>query len=261
MDFLKSKVLKIDFASGHASFVGGPSHPNAKSERLTYLDTGAPSIRLQIADNGFHSVMIDTGFNGSLALEPGLFGSLMKSRQIELRDGGRAINLNDGRSVKLRRGILSSVTIGRFQICNVNVTEAPSNTMGLAFLERFVVEFDFPKRRIFLDRNNLTYLPELRTLCGFSVTRINRQTVVDYVDDSSEEAVVRKGDVILKVNNTSVSELSLSKIRMLCAAPDSKLTMALQRDGKRFDVTLDLKRVPDPFPSVLPEEDSNSSDK
>jgi predicted aspartyl protease len=261
MDFLKSKVLRVDFVSGYASFLKEPSNAFAESERLSFLNTGSPSIRVQVADSGFHTFMVDTGFNGSLALEPGLFGKLLKTKQIELRENGRAIDLGGGGKTKLRRGILSSVAVGSFQICNVNVNETPINTVGLAFLERFVSEFDFPNRKLFLYRNNLTNLPEPRTLCGFGVARVNQLTVVDDVDDPARDAVVQKDDVILTVNDTPAGRLSLSQIRILCTVPDSKLKLTLQRDGVRFDVALDLKRIPDPFPSVVSEVNAIPSGK
>ncbi len=259
MDFLKSKVLRVDFDAGYASFPKAASNPSEKSERLTFLNTGAPSVRVQIADEGFHSFMVDTGSNGIVTLEPPLFARLLKSKQIVLRPD---VSITDvGGESKQRRGILSRLTIGSYQFSNLNVDETRSNSIGMAFLQRFVSEFDFVNRRLYLYRSRSTYLPELRTLTGFGVKGRNGSIVVTGVAESEHQSEIQNDDLVIRVNDRPVNQFTLTEIQILCMVPDSKLKLTLERCGQRFDVTVDLKRIPDPFPSVLPEEDSNPSDK
>ena len=259
MSFLKSKVLRVDFDSGFASFLNVPSNALDKAQRVTFLNTGAPSVRIQIADEGFHSFMVDTGSNGTVTLEPPLFARLLKSKQIVLRPD---VSITDvGGESKQRRGILSRLTIGSYQFSNLNVDETRSNSIGMAFLQRFVSEFDFANRRLYLYRSRSTYLPELRTLTGFGVKGRNGSIVVTGVAESEHQSEIQNDDLVIRVNDRPVNQFTLTEIQILCMVPDSKLKLTLERCGQRFDVTVDLKRIPDPFPSVLPEEDSNPSDK
>ena len=259
MDFLKSKVLRVDFDAGYATFLKAASSPSEKSERLTFLNSGAPSVRAQIADEGFHSFMVDTGSNGSVTLEPPLFARLLKSKQIVLRPD---VSITDvGGESKQRRGILSRLTIGSYQFSNLNVDETRSNSIGMAFLQRFVSEFDFANRRLYLYRSRSTYLPELRTLTGFGVKGRNGSIVVTGVAESEHQSEIQNDDLVIRVNDRPVNQFTLTEIQILCMVPDSKLKLTLERGGQRFDITVDLKRIPDPFPSGLPEDVGNPSEK
>ena len=259
MDFLRTKVLRIDPDAGYIEFPNCPTNASVQSERLVLLESGLPSVRLQVADAGFRSFIIDTGFNGSLTLETELFSKLLKAKKIALRSRGTMDEI--GGEAKFRRGIISQVTLGPYVLSNLNVDETSHNSIGLLFLERFVTEIDFSNRKLFLTASQFMNLPELRTLCGFSVTRVNRTAVINDAEDSARDAGIQNEDVIITINKTPAHKLSLSKIRILCTVPDSQLNLTLERDGKRFDVTLDLKRIPDPFPSVVSEENAIPSEK
>lgn len=137
-----------------------------------------------------------------------------------------------GFSTDTKQGALASPDIGAM--------------IGGEILQRFTVTFDYPHRRILLEPNSHFADPFQGNQSGFSLIAEGadlHRFECDNVEPGSpaETAGLRKGDVLTMINGRAASEYDLEKIEQLLAQTGRTLRLTIERDGKTFEVQLELK--------------------
>jgi hypothetical protein len=91
-----------------------------------------------------------------------------------------------------------------------------TNALGLGFLSRFTVTFDFPGRRMLLSRGEAYARPDDREKSGLILWPRGGTVVVEWVNDESpaKKAGFKKGDILIRLVDLTAAETSFSK---LCA--------------------------------------------
>jgi predicted aspartyl protease len=248
MDFLASRVLRINFDEDYAALLRNPTNQTRHEERIRYGRRGTPAILLEVTGDGFHSFMIDTGKFGIATLKSELFKKLEMLGKISIEEKGKAIGFSG--EFEARFGILEELKLGPYRLRNLRISEGHQNLIGLRFLEYFDTELDFPNQRAKFRPGKKFGFPQPRNLTGFGVKRVENRTFTWDLESSAESAGIREGDEILRLNGTLAVEFSIPKIHGLFSEPDTDLILTLERDGKSFDITLNLKRKEDPFPAT-----------
>jgi tetratricopeptide (TPR) repeat protein len=124
-----------------------------------------PEILLTLPDGNAIPFLVDTGWEpGSIALESTNYGHVVDRKGIiPLGEslGGCVDSLQMSQF-----GVLKTIQLGVFRHKNLLVNETPAaNVLGLNYLSRFVVTFDFPGRRLLLKPSPLFAVSEAeRTL-------------------------------------------------------------------------------------------------
>lgn len=68
--------------------------------------------------------------------------------------------------------------------------------------------------------------------------------VIDVASESpGAEAGVSSGDRIVAVNNEPVGEYSRLEVEKIFQQPGKKLRLSVEREGKRFDTSVKLRRL------------------
>jgi hypothetical protein len=119
--------------------------------------------------------------------------------------------------------------------------------IGLGALERFNVVFDYPGNRLFLSPNCRFDAPFETNMSGitFLVSR-DRSIEVYFIDAHSPAAQsgIKKGDKLIAVNAQNVREMFFFRLlEKLFEAEGRELTLTLERDGRRFNSKLTLRRI------------------
>jgi hypothetical protein len=118
--------------------------------------------------------------------------------------------------------------------------------IGMKVLERFLVTFDYPGKRMFLKPNRSYSRPFEFSLIGLSVLPIKGGRLeVDYVykGSAASEVGIKKGDVIVSVDKKHLSFAEYSDLDESLVAPGRKIEIEIERDGVRQIKSLSLRRI------------------
>jgi hypothetical protein len=149
MDCLGHYCIQLDFESGKMRFLDADHMDAAKLGKavpLTFL-WGCPFIHQNSLIGGEGtSLLIDTGYRNDGALESGLFRREVLEQR--LRAEGDAVSGRSGR-VWFSKCVWNGETY-----TNLLIGEG-GNLVGLRFLARHLVTFDFPKRTMYLNQTSV----------------------------------------------------------------------------------------------------------
>ena len=123
--------------------------------------------------------------------------------------------------------------------------EGSFNLIGLGLLSRYVVTLDFPAMKMYLQKGQAFDKPDEIDMSGLHLWRVESRTVVHSVDKSSpaEAAGIRPEDVVLKVGETSATEMDIYDLRDLLKSGDGKeIRMTIKRGEEEKAVTFKLKK-------------------
>jgi hypothetical protein len=240
---LRRFVLTIDFDAHTAelrSGGAGPLDPRGSFE-LKLDKSGAPCIDV-VVNKVVESFVIDTGGEG-VFVEKRLRGRLADAGLLEAVGRSKCGSLfgNFESTVYAYQGEFS---LGHFTHRRILLDEAQENILGLSYLSRYKVTFDFPQRRLYLSKGKGFDAVEQADGSGLRLVRENGRTLVDSVAAGSpaETAELRAGDELAQVNGKNAALLSLSAIRRLLRSNEGRhVDVVVLRDGSRKDVKLALK--------------------
>ena len=156
-------------------------------------------------------------------------------------------------------GRLKSFHLGPYTAESVLAVFSPANlvaagdanaagVIGAGMLRRFIVTFDFPHHQLFLepnvhfgetdqeDKSGLGVVAKGSVLKTFEVSQV-------LPGSPGAEAGIQKGDVIAGIDQDPSADLSLSAVRNLFRQVGHKYKLLLERDGKTFEVTLQMRRL------------------
>lgn len=253
VDFLSTRVLRINYDKNLMTFVSKQDQ-NRDGHQLKFVYEGeskVPRLRTRISDEGYASLMLDTGSSGSVDLEPAFFNRLVRKKRIIVDSEGSVVGAAGIGHVRM--GLLDEIEIGSLRLRNVPVRESHLQTIGLQLLEQFETEIDFADKMVYLRPGKRFHLPARRNLSGLEQTLLQGNITVFSSRDKAAEAGIRPNDIITHINGKPSAEITLTEFRRLQTEPDTELKMTLERDSEPYNVVLALKRAPDPFPDERPE--------
>jgi predicted aspartyl protease len=250
MGFLRRYILQFDFDNQRVRFMQSlPAEPGTPIP--IRLDGGRsvniPRVEIGIGVSSSPVFLIDTGSNGSLAVNRGLFD--------ELDNAGRVDFLSDvlvsdmaGKTAS-RQGRLDHFTLGEHAHRGLILYRTHGSCrIGLRYLQRFIVTFDFPKRTMYLKRGKNFDRTEEWDLSGIHARRVNGDAVIDAVDPDSPAAGagVQPRDVIVQVGDQPAAEVPLARLRALLREDGGSVKLTIRRDEMRETVTLKLREFRTP---------------
>ena len=247
-DRLAALVVRVHVDEGYVAFLKTPKESVAKKASIV-KEWFLPHVSIHVSDDGFRDAIISLGDCYSVLLDQDDFRRLLRRNKIVLRDSA------DGRETpnikRTRSGILDVIEVGPYKIQNVKVYEGAVTAIGLGFVRRFELDFDFPNRIVHFCPSQSYQEPERWDCSGIAIERKNNKTLVCTVIPSSVpgQSGVRVGDELTHVNDSRASELSLAKIRDLLSTSGSDVKLVFERNGVRQDIVIKLVRPDDPFPT------------
>lgn len=153
----------------------------------------------------------------------------------------------------------SSLSLGAYRMARPTVifTEDPAGLranpasvglVGMEVLRKFKVTFDYSRKALHLEPNQLFNDPFVYDASGLSLRAaapLFSPPSVAGVRDSSpaKTAGILPGDLITKLNGQDTTGLALEIIRETLHVPDQSITLTLLRDGKPLEVVIKTREM------------------
>ena len=208
---------------------------------MTYV-WDVPYITGFLPDGSRVDLAVDTGHNFFGDLDRRLFENLTSKQDVKTSEYSAYSATGVSRKRDMR---LDKFSIGPFEYEGAIFGEGDRNRLGIGFLSRHIVTFDFPNGRLYLKKGEKFRNADETDMSGLHLLRISKKTIVYSVDEDSPayEAGIRAEHEILKIGNTDAREYDIWEIRrMLMAGDNCKIVVtAKNQDGAR-EVAFYLKR-------------------
>lgn len=237
MDFLSRHIVRVDFDTNEITFYRHlPSDPGVRAG--ISLKHGLPFATGELAEIPFQ-FLVNTGFFQlhSLQVPERVFDLLI--------EGGQITSLADDKpapsSASMNEfGRLTSFAFHGGHHRDLIVSQSALPIIGVGFLSRYVVTFDFPDRAMYLKKGRRFADPDLYDLSGMTVVKRDR-IIVMHVEKGSaaENAGVASGDVITRVNGIDAAHLELQQFRRILATP-GRIEVDILRGASEASLTLSL---------------------
>lgn len=251
MDFLQSYVVQLDFDSGMIRFFGNSRGSHEWGERLPLdLDhTGRPCTSVMLPSNRITPFLIDTGATGK-TLEASLFDRLVEQHEIVAGATTKASTLAG--EIETSAGRLSRLTLGSFKREQLVIDRDQSSLLGLDYLRRYQITFDFPRRAIYLRPGKQFSDRDSSLIVGCTLAAENGKLIVDSVTPDGPAACsgMLAGDGLQSIDNLPVSAADMLAIKSTLAAKGQRpIRMSLQRGDQLVEITVIAR---DRFPAMSP---------
>ena len=235
MNTLRKMRLQLDFDSGHLRFL--KSARNVGGTRLDFAYDAArlPTLEMNIAGAGEVPFLVDTGNCGVEFgdLTEKLFDRLIQSKKFEYQSGV-FLDLLFLNQMEPRLGRLSSQTCGILQWKDGLYSEGTVNSVGLGFLSQYVATFNFPNSTLHLAPRDGRAAPRVANESGLQLIDGRHLGLVVAEADPDGlgfAAGIRKGDSILEIDGTPVSELPLISVTNPFRNPSGSCLILFQSQG------------------------------
>ena len=248
MDFLKKYVIQIDFDTGKMLFLKTAGDNNSHwhtSLPITYSPTGIPQIKANILDgiriDFSEDFVIDTGANTAGSLSRRIFYEIVAKRKLKVAE-----EIYETASGTMRKKIIrvSDIQIGPLYYKNLIFSEGIWSFLGLEFLSRHLVAFDFPGNRFYLKKGEDFDKVDESDMSGLHLLSVSNEIIVYSVDRGSpaQKAGMRANDVIIRINGRDSDAYEIQEIRQLLKSGDGyKIAMTIKRGDEIKKVSFQLE--------------------
>lgn len=244
--FLDGLIIQIDFDRGELRILEGRPLDDAEQwgesvkgvrDRRSFL-----WITASVGEDTRRPFLIDTAFNATGSLSQAVRDELVTASQFSRIGLSRAAVM--GGEIRVLEGRLATFSLGPFQHQNLVFLSGRYNTLGLGYLCRYRVTFDFPADRIYLEKGALFSRPDNADMSGLHLVRRSGRIEADWIDDGSpaDMAGMRPKDVIAEFQGTRASELDLFTIRRQLGSGEGELIrLTVNRGGQEIHVAFRLR--------------------
>jgi hypothetical protein len=242
MDFLANHVVQINFDQGKLSFLRTPGNDPGIALPLIIEEDLVPMVDLNIPNWGTERFILDTGaVSASGSIRKDLFVRLVRNGRLQIIGGADGIGLAG--KVEYPIGRLDQIQLGEFKQADLIFGIAPYNVLGLQYLSRYEITFDFPKRKMYLKKGQLFSARDELDKSGMDLRRKEGKIIVEEVAEGSPaaEAGIRPKDRIMKIGDKSTDESSLNDIHRLLSSEAKEISVQLRRHGEDINVALLLR--------------------
>lgn len=262
---LLDKVVSIDFDAGKVRFLdrvpsgAGARIPLEWSMKGKLLD--GPYAVANIAGTGECRFFVDTGcvsFHTG-ELQKSLLDRLRTSGQVEYI-GPEVSAWGIAGTVPKRMARLRQLSIGPFTHRELLVSDSSlNNKLGLRYLSRYVVTFDFPNKAMYLREGVNFSRADAIPLSGLQLFAADGRVIAADISEGSvaERAGLRQWDELAQIDDIPAKPSTLFDLRVLLTKPGTRRVVFL-RDGQRRETTLHLVDLGAPQPGAGSEGDRDA---
>ena len=244
MPFLKQHLIQVDFDLGRVRFLKSMPDAKAGGMNLTRDEFDRPILDVELIAGKKLPMIVDTGMAvpGIGEVDRATFRQLLDDGRVQVKGPlGRAVSVSG--ELTGRKGKLDRFKIANFEHQDLGIREGTLNAVGLNYLSRYLVTFDFPNNRIHLEKGKRFDEPTSFDMSGMTLVRINGATRVEMVHPNGPafELGVRAGDKIVRVSDKESDEYSLLQLRRLLAKNGQRVRLVVQRGNEIQGCELMLK--------------------
>jgi hypothetical protein len=246
MDFLENYALKLDLVEGRLELLDAATLPKQAAHDAMIemeIDFRQPNVETKSGEIVMQA-LIDTGALASLYIQREPYELLAKDRQ--LRERLFEIDINGEKRMKTNsEGWLRELTLGPFAHRSLYV-DGPNRSclLGLYYWRRYKCIFDFPGKKVYLDKSPCFDHRDDSDHVGIyveSVPGAERERRIALVAKGSEAdwLEVRPGDRLISIDGKPVESESVQSIyRRLSFRHKRRCELVLARDGREVRVVI-----------------------
>ena len=239
MDVLNRYVIQLDFDARIVRFLNAAPADCGTRIPLGLSRQKQPTIPVEVAGEQIEA-RIDTGSAKELDVSLTRWRKLQsqnrlsRTRVIKLASAGGIVYSNqaliDG--FKVADDSFDKIQIGTNQV----------ESIGVGFLARYLVTFDFPNKAIYLKPGKLFSTPLPRDASGISLISKDEQIVIAAVAEGSPASKkgIKKGDCIVSVNSQAAKNWSLTELRNLMTKSGDVVVLTVKRENQSFEFSVSL---------------------
>jgi hypothetical protein len=249
MDVLSGYVIQIDFVEGFLRFLAALPPSPGEAIRMTPLDGegGAPTIPGLIAGMPAQKFVVSSAFAGnSLSIRSELLSSLEEKDKVKMLDKEKAVTRSG--SLVFQTGRLDAFQVGKFRHEGLLVNSGEQNGIGVSYLSRYLVTFDFPHSKLYLKKGAHFEDPDARlNLWDVGVERDDNQLAIRDVHAHSQAARMglREGDIVETLNGIDVRRFSNWQVRRLFGREGRPLIAVVRRGTGKLTLRNDSSAAAD----------------
>ena len=246
MPFLEQYIVQVDFDLGRVVLLAPSTDPSAQwgsAIPVKYNKFTGPMIEGVLPGGIPRSFMVDTGLNATGTLAKHSFKKLVTMNGLKVTNQITAHTSGGMKACQIGR--LDEFAVASFKHEDLIFSDGSSDLIGRAYLARYLVTFDIPRRRIYLRQGKLYASVDARDGSGLTLLRKDGQIIVDSVDAGSpgELAGIRANDIVSAIANRCAADCDLFSVRRLLRPGDkSDVVMTIVRGESTMDVTFRLDR-------------------
>ena len=244
MDVLKQHVVGIDFDKGEFSLFRALPNDTQLGSRLPLSldDLGIPTLNCSLAGEP-HSVRIDTGSDITGAISLLATNKLFTAKTMRTSGLSFAVGKRDSTLVVLFR--VDEFTVADFAhselvfAAKLHGPQLSSSFVGLNYLKRFNLVFDFPRQRVYLRKSRSYAKKDYSDIDGMLLTDMEdgRIVVVRLMNDGRAWHLgVRTGDELVRV--AGEKPRNAGQAIQLIGMRERELEVQFRRDTGLYSVTL-----------------------
>ena len=228
MDFMRAYIVRMDFDKNKVSFLKSEKDADwfsfLKPKENKYPEWGEPVplkgkwfsnlkyIEGKLLDKIKAEFLIDSGWH---------FPGVLKSRLFDKVDSiiAKTKNQNNTSAVETsNRGkviITEEFSIGTFDYNDMFFQKSNMSILGLPFLSRHLVTFDFPNNVMYLEKGkdfNKPWVPPIYIEgVKFAIQYSGSKAIVSFADPNGLAYAkgIRKGDLLVKINDVDITSFNV----------------------------------------------------
>jgi len=243
MDVLQRFIIQIDFDNAILRFLSSLPPSPGEAIRMTPLEGegGAPTVPGVLAGMPAQKFVVATARAGnSLDVKSELLPQLEEKGKLTILSREKAVTRSG--SLLFQTGRLESFQVGKFRHEGLLVNSAEQNGIGVSYLSRYLVTFDFPHSRLYLKKGAHFDEPDARlSVWDVSVERNDEKLAIRDVHAYSQAGRMglRAGDIVETLNGTNVRRLSNWQVRRLFGREGQPLVAEVRRGAEKLTLRND----------------------
>ncbi len=241
LDFLRQHRIRLDFDAGKLEFIDSveaePGTPIPLILRRCY------HAKASVAGEE-EEFKIDTGSVGDASgdLEAKLCERLIQAQKLKKVSRGLTISLSG--IFEEQTLALNDFGLGPFTHHQLCFSQGRKNILGLRYLSRYVVTFDFPSQKMYLKKGKWFDQPDSRNRnqSGLHIISTDGPTIVKIVDSGSPaaRAGIEPKDILLKLDKLNADKTRLHVLRQRLARENETVHLRLRRGDEERELDLKL---------------------
>jgi hypothetical protein len=248
MDFLERYVLRVDFDRGELFLMRSALNDSGEVFPLFRNAQQIPQMEASVSPGTNIRFLIDTGM---MNYETGMIdrftsSPLIKDGRLTTKGSITGVDSLAAYEHMLLQG--KRLSLGELSVELPVFSVSPTaSSLGLTFLSRFVVTFDFPGRKLYLKKGEgyerLDDLTRATNVSGLNLLRRDGTVVIDRVNPGSPASIAgfQAGEVLLTLGATRADETSLFELRKALCKP-GPLKCSVRHGSQERSLTLNLPR-------------------
>lgn len=240
-DVLRQCVVQFDFHRGILRLLSAAPADSGEAMPLSVDQYGLRAVELSVGGESQRLFTPATMLMAPVTMRPGLFTAFCRKGIVQLPD---RISLALAARPRIGvQGIATTTQLGGFVHRQALVETDEANYLGLDYLARYLVTFDFPREKAYFKKSPAYDFPAKTDQSGLTIVWRGGRFVIDAIRLLSPAFVsgFLKHDVIQRINGEPAETFSLYQLRNAFLEEGKTVAVTVSRDERIVQLKIALR--------------------